>query len=178
MPGRGAQLVLGQPCGSIAKIRNLYRKRINTADRQKLPHHIRPQSQGNNRIQHGRSRGIMACNKAPRPVRSLRIIKRRSRHTTVPVQLGYGKISRRNDHTVMTQLDKIRPGQLQIAIDCGTGDFFYEVNEKLHRELLYRNIPHDYTVRPGAHNHPYWNNAIDFQTLFFSKFFASQAAKK
>lgn len=83
-----------------------------------------------------------------------------------------------DDHTVMTQLDKIRPGQLQIAIDCGTGDFFYEVNEKLHRELLYRNIPHDYTVRPGAHNHPYWNNAIDFQTLFFSKFFASQAAKK
>lgn len=81
-------------------------------------------------------------------------------------------------HTVMTQLDKVRPGQIQIAIDCGTDDIFHKVNEELHKQLLYRNIPHDYTVRPGGHNHQYWNNAIDYQTLFFSKFFAAQSAKK
>ena len=50
------------------------------------------------------------------------------------------------------------------------------MNEKLHEKLLYNNIPHDYITRPGAHDANYWNNAIDYQSLFFSKFF-SRAAK-
>lgn len=76
-------------------------------------------------------------------------------------------------HTVMTQLHLIRPG-LAIIIDCGTEDFFYEVNEKLHRELLTRKIPHDYISRPGVHNAPYWRNAILYQLLFFSEYFRKQ----
>ncbi len=74
-------------------------------------------------------------------------------------------------HTVINQLHKIEPNKLAIIIDCGTSDFFYEVNQKLHEDLLYRNIQHDYITRPGAHNGEYWNNAIDYQMLFFSKFF-------
>lgn len=74
-------------------------------------------------------------------------------------------------HAVMGVLDKIEPKTLEIIIDCGFGDFFYQINEKLHQEMLYRNIEHDYIVRPGAHTHDYWNNAIDFQLLFFNKFF-------
>lgn len=73
-------------------------------------------------------------------------------------------------HTVMTQLPLIKPG-LAIIIDCGTGDFFFEVNEKLHRELLARKIPHDYISRPGAHNGAYWRNAVLYQILFFSEIF-------
>ncbi|MBB4036449.1 S-formylglutathione hydrolase FrmB [Dysgonomonas hofstadii] len=76
-----------------------------------------------------------------------------------------------DDHTVITQLDKIEPNSLAIVIDCGKDDFFYKVNEELHKEMLYRNILHDYIIRPGAHNHEYWNNAIDYQMMFFSKFF-------
>ena len=60
---------------------------------------------------------------------------------------------------------------LALMIDCGTEDFFSSVNEKLHEELLLRNIPHDYITRPGAHNWPYWNNAIKYQLLFMSDFF-------
>lgn len=75
------------------------------------------------------------------------------------------------NHTVITQLSKIEPNTLAIIIDCGKDDFFYEVNQSLHKELLYKNIPHDYIVRPGAHNHEYWGNAIDYQMMFFSKFF-------
>ena len=76
-----------------------------------------------------------------------------------------------DSRTVINQLHKIEPNKLAIIIDCGTSDFFYEVNQKLHEDLLYRNIQHDYITRPGAHNGEYWNNAIDYQMLFFSKFF-------
>ncbi len=78
------------------------------------------------------------------------------------------------NHTVMGQLHLLAPGSLRIIIDCGTDDFFYEVNERLHRELLYRNIPHDYISRPGAHNWEYWNNAIKYQMLFFHEYFKSR----
>ncbi|NDW10542.1 alpha/beta hydrolase family protein [Dysgonomonas sp. 520] len=83
-----------------------------------------------------------------------------------------------DDHTVMTQISKIEPNTLSIIIDCGTEDFFFGVNEKLHQELRYRNIKHDYIVRPGAHNGPYWQNAIDYQLLFFWKFFNRKEEKK
>jgi len=75
------------------------------------------------------------------------------------------------EHTVINQLHKIRPGKLQMIIDCGTGDFFYAVNKALHEKLLYFNIPHDYIERPGVHNSAYWNNAVDYQVLYFAKFF-------
>lgn len=81
------------------------------------------------------------------------------------------------DHTVMNQLHKIKAGKLGIIIDCGTGDFFFGVNKALHEKLLYLNIPHDYTERPGVHNWPYWTNAIDYQLLYFSGFFSKIASK-
>ncbi|EGK00909.1 alpha/beta hydrolase [Dysgonomonas gadei] len=76
-----------------------------------------------------------------------------------------------NEHTVIDQLYKIEPNSLAIIIDCGVNDFFYNVNEELHKKMLYMNIPHDYIIRPGAHTHDYWNNAVDYQMMFFSKFF-------
>jgi S-formylglutathione hydrolase FrmB len=76
-----------------------------------------------------------------------------------------------DNHTVINQLHLIKP-DLAIIFDCGTGDFFFEVNETLHKELLQRNIKHDYISRPGVHNAQYWNNAIDYQILFFSDFFS------
>lgn len=52
--------------------------------------------------------------------------------------------------------------------------FFYEVNQALHEKLLARHIPHDFIIRPGAHNRPYWKNAIDYQLLFFHLFFTRE----
>ncbi len=77
-------------------------------------------------------------------------------------------------HTVMGLLHLLTPDGLKIIIDCGTGDFLYETNERLHKELLYRNIPHDYITRPGVHNWEYWSNAIKYQALFFHDYFSSR----
>ena len=61
--------------------------------------------------------------------------------------------------------------KLHLIIDCGTGDFFLEANREMHRRLLEAGIPHDYTERPGEHNDAYWSGAVDFQVLYFRKFF-------
>jgi S-formylglutathione hydrolase FrmB len=74
-------------------------------------------------------------------------------------------------NTVINMLHLIQPKSLSIIIDCGTQDLFFKVNEALHQEMLYRNIQHDYIVRPGAHNWPYWENAVAYQLLFFHHFF-------
>jgi S-formylglutathione hydrolase FrmB len=74
-------------------------------------------------------------------------------------------------NTVINLLNLLTPNSLAIIIDCGTDDFFYKVNENLHQQLLYRNIPHDYISRPGAHTWPYWTNAVKFQMLFMRNYF-------
>src|SRR5215213_7796607 len=78
-------------------------------------------------------------------------------------------------YTVINMLYLLRPNSLALLIDCGTEDFFYKVNENLHQELLYRNIPHDYITRPGAHNWNYWTNAVQYQLLFINNFFRNQS---
>jgi len=92
--------------------------------------------------------------------------------------LRLGKYSEHPDnwekYTVINMLHLLQPNSLAILVDCGTEDFFYKVNENLHEQLLYRNIPHDYISRPGAHNWNYWTNAIQYQLLFMSNFFKSQ----
>lgn len=80
-----------------------------------------------------------------------------------------------NEHTVINQIPySLKYGNLSIIIDCGTEDFFYQVNQTLHEKLLSNHIPHDYITRPGSHNHQYWNNAIEYQLLFFKKVFSSK----
>lgn len=58
-----------------------------------------------------------------------------------------------------------------IIIDCGEEDFFLETNREMHRRLLEADIPHVYTERPGGHNGDYWGLAVDYEVLFFHKFF-------
>lgn len=76
-----------------------------------------------------------------------------------------------NAHTVVNQLDSIANGDLALIIDCGEKDFFLEVNKDLHKRLLERGIDHDFITRPGVHDGRYWNNSIDYQILFFEKYF-------
>ncbi|WP_205195747.1 alpha/beta hydrolase family protein [Chitinophaga sp. Cy-1792] len=75
------------------------------------------------------------------------------------------------DYTVIKQAEKLTDGSLPIIFDCGTGDFFIDVNRNLHQYLLSKNIPHDYTERPGKHDWNYWSNAIHYQMLFFHRYF-------
>jgi S-formylglutathione hydrolase FrmB len=75
------------------------------------------------------------------------------------------------ENTVINMLNLLTPNSLAIIIDCGTDDFFFKVNENLHQQLMYRNIPHDFITRPGAHTWPYWTNAVKYQFLFMKNYF-------
>lgn len=78
------------------------------------------------------------------------------------------------NHTVINQVARLKNGELSIIIDCGYDDFFYEVNQDLHHKLSKYQIDHDFLVRPGVHNSDYWRNSIDYQILFFKKFFPKE----
>lgn len=73
--------------------------------------------------------------------------------------------------TPINLISRIEEGELAIVFDCGYGDFFLDVNQAFHKELLRRGISHDFYVRPGHHDNIYWSNAVDYQLLFFRKFF-------
>ena len=75
-------------------------------------------------------------------------------------------------NSVINLVYLLTPNSLAITFDCGSSDFFYQVNKNLHDELLERNIPHDFTVRPGGHTWEYWGNSIKYQMLFFHNFFS------
>ncbi len=76
-----------------------------------------------------------------------------------------------HDNSAFHLLDKIQIKNLPMIIDCGVNDFFIDINRNFHQKLLEKNIPHDYIERPGKHNWQYWDNAIDYQMLFFAKEF-------
>ena len=76
-----------------------------------------------------------------------------------------------NDWAVVNAIDTYPTDTLAMIIDCGTEDFLIEANRKAHQKLLQRNIPHDYTERPGAHTWEYWANAVTYQMHYFRKFF-------
>jgi S-formylglutathione hydrolase FrmB len=79
-------------------------------------------------------------------------------------------------HTVISATDNLRNGELALLFDCGTDDFFLTVNRALHQKLLEKKIDHDYIERPGGHNGAYWRNSIDYQVLFFYKYFMRAAS--
>ena len=71
------------------------------------------------------------------------------------------------ENTVINLTHLLTPESLNLIIDCGTGDFFYEVNCNLHKKLMDEGIPHDFISRPGVHNWEYWSNSIKYQIVFF-----------
>ncbi len=76
-----------------------------------------------------------------------------------------------DQYSVINVIEKKPDDSLAIIIDCGTEDFFYDVNKELHKKLLALHIPHEYTERPGKHDWNYWANAVKFQLLFFRNYF-------
>ena len=76
------------------------------------------------------------------------------------------------EYNVVNLTHLIRPG-LDMMIDCGTEDYFHQINENLHHRLLSLHIPHTYISFSGTHNYAYWNNAILHQFIFLSRHFAT-----
>lgn len=75
----------------------------------------------------------------------------------------------KNTVTELTHL--LTKDSLSLIIQCGTEDFFYNVNVKLHEKLMFNNIPHTFITNPGKHNWDYWKEAIQYQLLYISNQF-------
>jgi len=82
-----------------------------------------------------------------------------------------------DNRSVVNMVNSLKNNELDLIIDCGVSDFFYQINASLHRRLLSLNIDHDFIERPGTHNWEYWTNSIQYQLLFFDKCF-DKAKKK
>ena len=82
------------------------------------------------------------------------------------------------EFSVMGQLHLLSKNNLPLIIHCGTDDFFYQVNLKLHEELTYLNIPHSFTSNPGGHTWDYWRDSVQYQLLFFNNYFKGIAQKQ
>ncbi|UZD23281.1 alpha/beta hydrolase family protein [Algoriphagus halophytocola] len=76
-------------------------------------------------------------------------------------------------YSVMGQLHLLSQNNLALIVSCGTGDFFYPVNLKLHEELTYNNIPHTFMTGPGGHTWNYWADAVQYHLLYFHNYFQS-----
>jgi len=81
------------------------------------------------------------------------------------------------EHTPINLIKDIKPGKLNIIFDCGTDDFFADVNRNFHEELLKHDIQHDYISRPGGHSRAYWNNSVIYHLLYFNEAFKKAALK-
>ena len=78
---------------------------------------------------------------------------------------------RYREYSVFGELEKPRSDSQAIILDCGTEDFIVDMSRAAHKRLQELRIPHDYTERPGRHDWPYWNNAVQYQLLFFRNYF-------
>lgn len=77
-------------------------------------------------------------------------------------------------NSVINMVSAFKTADVQLIIDCGVDDFFLSVNREMHQRLLVEDVPHEYIERPGEHNSDYWGSAIDFQIVFFDKFFSKK----
>lgn len=82
-----------------------------------------------------------------------------------------GNEARWDEASAAANVDRIAAADLNIIFDCGSSDFFADVNDKLHRDLLAAGVKHDFISRPGTHNMAYWNNSVLYTLLFFNECF-------
>lgn len=76
-----------------------------------------------------------------------------------------------NKRSIVNMIEQCPKDSFSIIFDCGINDFFFDANQQLHEKMIKLKIPHDYIQRPGQHDWPYWTNAIQYQLVFFKKFF-------
>ena len=74
------------------------------------------------------------------------------------------------NNTVINMTNLIE-NDLKFIVDCGSEDFFADVNQAFHEKLVSKEIPHEYSVRPGNHNWEYWRESIKEHLAFFNNYF-------
>ncbi len=93
----------------------------------------------------------------------------------IPDLLGtYAEYPERwNQNSVINLTYLLKPNSLHLIISCGTEDFFYGVNQNLHKKLSNNNIPHTFISAPGGHTWGFWSNHINYQMHFFNQYFVN-----
>ncbi|MEM9025047.1 MAG: alpha/beta hydrolase family protein, partial [Bacteroidota bacterium] len=71
------------------------------------------------------------------------------------------------EYSVIDHAGQIAKAGKPIIFDCGTGDFFLEINRKFKARCDALGIPATYTEQPGKHNREYWRMAIPSHFAFF-----------
>ena len=61
--------------------------------------------------------------------------------------------------------------KVRYYIDCGDKDFLIKGNMALHAALIDKKVPHEFRVRNGIHNWPYWRSALPEVLIFVSESF-------
>ena len=72
---------------------------------------------------------------------------------------------------IISDLEKLAS---PVIIDCGTDDFFIEINRELYRMMLNKGIDHLYTEFPSAHTWEYWVHALDYHLYYLQHQFKYQ----
>ncbi len=77
-------------------------------------------------------------------------------------------------HNAVNLINKMDPEEVKKVrwfIDCGDDDFLYEGNSLVHIAMKKKNIPHEYSVRDGAHSWTYWRESLPVVLNFVSDAF-------
>jgi len=77
-----------------------------------------------------------------------------------------------DDNVVVNNLGSLPTAGMGICFDCGTGDFFLDVNRSLDQKMTANAIPHTYTESAGGHTTNYWGTTFPKHIAFFSKYLA------
>ena len=80
------------------------------------------------------------------------------------------------EYSVVGMVDKIKANDVRLIFDCGADDIMIDPNRELHKLLTENGTPHDYIERPGKHEWLYWENAVQYQFLFFQKVFIANGS--
>ncbi len=78
------------------------------------------------------------------------------------------------NHNVLSLIENISIEQqktIRWYIDCGDDDFLYEGNSLVHIALRKKGIPHEFRIRDGRHNWPYWRGSLPKVLAFVSDAF-------
>ena len=84
--------------------------------------------------------------------------------------------SKYREYSAVGMVDKMKANDVKLIFDCGFDDIMIAPNRELHQLLLANGTPHDYIERPGKHEWPYWENAVQYQFLFFQKVFLANGS--
>ena len=78
-----------------------------------------------------------------------------------------------DDNVVINNLDALPKAKMAIYFDCGTADFFLDVNRALDKKMTDMKVSHTYEEFPGGHTQDFWARSFPKHVEFFSKHLAS-----